>query len=138
MASLKKSDYRRFKIQSVNTPPDDYKSMEEIIRRRFKRALSQSKGFAILPDLIMIDGGKGQINIALGVLEELNLNIPVCGLVKDDFHRTRGIIYNNKEINLAEDSSGYRLIFKIQEEAHRFAINYHRSLRSKKRCLNPN
>ncbi|NMA86512.1 MAG: excinuclease ABC subunit UvrC [Tissierellia bacterium] len=127
----KKSDYRRFKIQSVNTP-DDYKSMEEIIRRRFKRALSQSKGFAILPDLIMIDGGKGQINIALGVLEELNLNIPVCGLVKDDFHRTRGIIYNNKEINLAEDSSGYRLIFKIQEEAHRFAINYHRSLRSKK------
>ncbi len=127
----KKSDYRRFKIQSVNTP-DDYKSMDEIIRRRFKRALSQSEGFAIFPDLIMIDGGKGQVNIALNVLKELNIEIPVCGLVKDDFHKTRGIIYNNKEINLEEDSLGYRLIYKIQEEAHRFAINYHRSLRSKK------
>ena len=127
----KKSDYRRFKIQTVNTP-DDYKSMEEVIRRRFKRALSQSKGFAIFPDLIMIDGGKGQVNVALAVLEELNIEIPVCGLVKDDFHRTRGIIYNNEEINLEEDSLGYRLIYRIQEEAHRFAINYHRSLRSKK------
>lgn len=127
----KKSDYRRFKIKTVNTP-DDYKSMEEILKRRFKRALAQSKGFAIFPDLIMIDGGKGQVNVALNVLEELNINIPVCGLVKDDFHKTRGIIYNNEEINLEEDSLGYRLIYNIQEEAHRFAINFHRSLRSKK------
>ena len=127
----KKSDYRRFKIKTVNTP-DDYKSMEEILYRRFTRALEETKGFSIFPDLIMIDGGKGQVNIALNVLKKLNLDIPVCGLVKDDFHKTRGIIYNNEEINLEEDSLGYRLIYKIQEEAHRFAINYHRSLRSKK------
>lgn len=128
--SPKKSDYRRFKIRTV-TGPDDYKSMEEIIRRRFKRALEESKGFVILPDLIMIDGGKGQVNVVLDVLEELNVQIPVCGLVKDDFHKTRGIIYNNREINLEKDSLGYKLIYSIQEEAHRFAINYHRSLRSK-------
>ncbi len=137
----KKSDYRRFKIQSVNTP-DDYKSMEEIIRRRFVRGIKERelimenkievKGFSNFPDLIMIDGGKGQVNVALGVLRELGLNIPVCGLVKDDFHRTRGIIYNNEEINLDENSLGFRLIYRIQEEAHRFAISYHRSLRSKK------
>lgn len=137
----KKSDYRRFKIQSVNTP-DDYKSMEEIIRRRFVRGLKEKelikeneievKGFSTFPDLIMIDGGKGQVNVALKVLRNLELNIPVCGLVKDDFHKTRGIIYNNEEINLEEDSLGFRLIYRIQEEAHRFAISYHRSLRSKK------
>lgn len=137
----KKSDYRRFKIQSVNTP-DDYKSMEEIIRRRFIRGIKERelimeskievKGFSNFPDLIMIDGGKGQVNVALGVLRELGLNIPVCGLVKDDFHKTRGIIYNNEEINLDENSLGFRLIYRIQEEAHRFAISYHRSLRSKK------
>ena len=80
----------------------------------------------------MIDGGKGQVNVVLNVLEKLNIDIPVCGLVKDDFHKTRGIIYDNEEINLEEDSLGYRLIYRIQEEAHRFAINYHRSLRSKK------
>lgn len=137
----KKSDYRRFKIQNVNTP-DDYKSMEEIIGRRFARGLKeknlikenkiQTKGFSTFPDLIMIDGGKGQVNIAIGVLKNYNIDIPVCGLVKDDFHKTRGIIYNNEEIKLDEDSLGYKLIYKIQEEAHRFAINYHRSLRSKK------
>lgn len=136
----KKSDYRRFKIQSVATP-DDYKSMEEIIERRFRRGLKEKemikdnkvevKGFSAFPDLIMIDGGKGQVNIALEVLDKLNLFIPVCGLVKDDFHNTRGIIYNNKEINLDENSVGFRLIYRIQEEAHRFAISYHRSLRSK-------
>lgn len=137
----KKSDYRRFKIQSVNTP-NDYKSMAEILRRRFLRGLKEKemvkenqiklKGFSIFPDLVMIDGGKGQVNIALGVLKELGLNIPVCGLVKDDFHNTRGIIYDNEEINLDEDSLGFKLIYNIQEEAHRFAISYHRSLRSKK------
>lgn len=127
----KKSDYRRFKIKTVNTP-DDYKSMGEIIHRRFNRALARTKGFSIFPDLIMIDGGKGQVNVVLNVLEKLNIDIPVCGLVKDDFHKTRGIIYNNEEINLEEDSLGYRLVYEIQEEAHRFAINYHRSLRSKK------
>ena len=136
----KKSDYRRFKIQSISTP-DDYKSMEEIIRRRFIRGLKERvsieenkievKGFSIFPDLIMVDGGKGQVNIGIGVLKELNIDIPICGLVKDNFHKTRGIIYNNEEINLDEDSIGFRLIYRIQEEAHRFAISYHRSLRSK-------
>ena len=116
--------------------------MEEIIRRRFIRGLKERasieenkievKGFSIFPDLIMVDGGKGQVNIGRGVLKELDLDIPICGLVKDDFHKTRGIIYNNEEINLDENSLGFRLIYRIQEEAHRFAISYHRSLRSKK------
>jgi excinuclease ABC subunit C len=137
----KKSDYRRFKINSIDTP-DDYASMEEILIRRFKRGLLERqsmkdnkidiKGFSNFPDLIMMDGGKGQVNIALRVLYSLGIEIPVCGLVKDDFHRTRGIIYNNKEISLAEDSPSFRLIYRIQEEAHRFAISYHRSLRTKK------
>lgn len=137
----KKSDYRRFKIRTISTP-DDYASMEEILSRRFIRGLEERdlmrdnkievKGFSIFPDLIMMDGGKGQVNVALRVLRELKIDIPVCGLVKDDFHKTRGIIYNNKEINLDEDSLPFRLIYRIQEEAHRFAISYHRSLRSKK------
>ena len=115
--------------------------MEEILRRRFTRGIREReltdenklnmKGFSIFPDLVMIDGGKGQVNVALQVLEELDLDIPVCGLVKDEFHKTRGIIFNNKEINLEVDSEVYRLIYGIQEEAHRFAISYHRSLRSK-------
>ena len=136
----KKSDYRRFRIRSVTTP-DDYGSLEEVLRRRFMRGLQEKetlkldpvelKGFSSFPDLIMMDGGKGQVNIALKVLDELGINIPVCGLVKDDFHKTRGIIYNNKEIILEKDRLGFRLIYKIQEEAHRFAINYHRSLRTK-------
>lgn len=136
----KKSDYRRFRIRSRNTP-DDYGSLEEVLTRRFIRGLEEkkimkenkieTKGFSTFPDLIMMDGGKGQVNVALRVLKSLNLNIPVCGLVKDDFHKTRGIIYDNKEINLEEDSLGFRLIYRIQEEAHRFAISYHRSLRSK-------
>lgn len=136
----KKSDYRRFKIESV-IGPDDYKSMEEIIIRRFirgkkeKEAKKESglnlKGFSNFPDLIMIDGGKGQVNIVLKALKELGIDIAVLGLVKNEFHQTRGIIYKNKEYSLKEDSDIYRLIYKIQEEAHRFAISYHRSLRSK-------
>ncbi|MCQ4922705.1 excinuclease ABC subunit UvrC [Tissierella carlieri] len=137
----KKSDYRRFRIRTI-TGSDDYGSMEEILLRRFTRGIEERKlmtenkievkGFSIFPDLIMMDGGKGQVNVAIRVLKDLNINIPVCGLVKDDFHKTRGIIYNNKEIRLEEDSLGFRLIYKIQEEAHRFAISYHRSLRTKK------
>jgi len=136
----KKSDYRRFRIKTV-TAPDDYRSMEEVLRRRFTRGIKEReieadskldlKGFSSFPDLIMIDGGKGQVNVAIDVLQDLNLDIPVCGLVKDDYHKTRGIIYNNKEINIEVDSSVFRLIYAIQEEAHRFAISYHRSLRSK-------
>ena len=139
-AEPKRSDYRRFKIKSLQTP-DDYGSMEEILTRRFKRGLEERKllkdnnievkGFSSFPDLIMMDGGKGQVNVALRVLYDLNIDIPVCGLVKDDFHKTRGIIYNNKEIKLAQNTSSFRLIYKIQEEAHRFAISYHRSLRTK-------
>lgn len=137
----KKSDYRRFRIRTV-TGSDDYGSMEEILNRRFIRGLEERelmkenkievKGFSNFPDLIMMDGGKGQVNVALRVLKDLNIDIPVCGLVKDDFHKTRGIIYNNREISLEEDTLGFRLIYRIQEEAHRFAISYHRSLRSKK------
>ncbi len=136
----KKSDYRRFKIRSVKTP-NDYASLEEVLTRRFTRGLEEKellknnelekKGFSSFPDLIMMDGGKGQVNIAQRVLDNLGIDIPICGLVKDDFHKTRGIIYNNIEYHLKEDSKGFRLIYKIQEEAHRFAISYHRSLRSK-------
>ncbi len=136
----KKSDYRRFKINTV-VGPDDYKSMEEILTRRFLRGLEDRKimeknklnyeGFSNFPDLIMMDGGKGQVNVAKEVLDKLDLGIPVCGLVKDDFHTTRGIIYENIEYPLKEDSKEYRMVYRIQEEAHRFAISYHRSLRSK-------
>ena len=136
----KKSDYRRFRIRDVNTP-DDYASMEEVLKRRFIRGIEEKqllqdssiklKGFSNFPDLIMIDGGKGQVNIVLEVLDELGIDIPVCGLVKDDFHKTRGIIYNNIEFELPLDSLGFRMIYKIQEEAHRFALSYHKSLRTK-------
>ncbi len=136
----KKSDYRRFKIKTV-VGPDDYSSMEEVLTRRFKRGLEERKkikdnelelhGFSSFPDLIMMDGGKGQVNIAKKVLDELGIDIPICGLVKDDFHNTRGIIFDNVEYNLDVDSPGHRFIYKVQEEAHRFAISYHRSLRSK-------
>ena len=134
----KRSDYRRFKIRSIDTP-NDYASMEEVLSRRFTRGLKEQdgaedlkmKGFSNFPDLIMMDGGKGQVNIALRVLRDLNIDIPVCGLVKDDSHTTRGIIYDNTEYNMNLDSLGFKMIYKIQEEAHRFAINYHRSLRSK-------
>jgi len=126
----KKNDYRKFKIKTVKGP-DDYKSMREVLTRRFKRAIEGSSGFDIYPDLIMMDGGRGQVNIALQVLDELKLNIPVCGMVKDDNHRTRGLYYNNVEIPIDTHSEGFKLITRVQDEAHRFAIEYHRSLRSK-------
>lgn len=133
-------EYRKFKIKWV-TGPDDYASMEEVIQRRFMRGLEEKKmmrdnkinteNFSVFPDLIMIDGGKGQVNVAKRVLDNLGLRVPVCGLVKDDKHRTRGIMYEGSEIILKTNSSGFRLITRIQDEAHRFAITYHRSLRSK-------
>ena len=133
-------EYRKFKIKWV-VGPDDYASMEEVLQRRFSRGLEEKQmilenkiaieNFSVFPDLIMMDGGKGQVNIAKKVLENLKLDIPVCGLVKDDFHRTRGIMYENKEIILASNSSGFRFVTRVQDEAHRFAITYHRSLRSK-------
>lgn len=131
----KKSDYRKFRIKSV-IGPDDYSSLKEVIERRFRRGVEEKKedknsSFSNFPDLIMMDGGKGQVNSAKEILDKLNLNLEICGLVKDDFHRTRGIIYNNEEFNVDLNSRAYKMIYKIQEEAHRFAINYHRNLRSK-------
>ena len=131
----KKSDYRKFRIKSV-VGPDDYSSLKEVIERRFRRGVEEKKedknsSFSNFPDLIMMDGGKGQVNAAKEILDKLNLNLEICGLVKDDFHRTRGIIYNNEEFNVDLNSRAYKMIYKIQEEAHRFAINYHRNLRSK-------
>ena len=131
----KKSDYRKFRIKSV-VGPDDYSSLKEVIERRFKRGVEEKKedknsSFSNFPDLIMMDGGKGQVNAAKEILDKLKLNIEICGLVKDDFHRTRGIIYNNEEFNVDLNSRAYKMIYKIQEEVHRFAINYHRNLRSK-------
>ena len=131
----KKSDYRKFRIKSV-IGPDDYSSLKEVIERRFRRGVEEKKedknsSFSNFPDLIMMDGGKGQVNAAKEILDKLKLNIEICGLVKDDFHRTRGIIYKNEEFNVDLNSRAYKMIYKIQEEAHRFAINYHRNLRSK-------
>lgn len=138
----KRSDYRKFKIRSVKGP-DDYASMYEVLTRRFQHGLEEEKqlkekdishefgSFTKFPDLLMMDGGRGQVNIAKKVLEELKLKIPVCGMVKDDNHRTRGLYYNNIEIPIDRNSEGFRLITRIQDEAHRFAIEYHRSLRSK-------
>lgn len=138
----KRSDYRKFKIKSVKGP-NDYASMEEVLSRRFSHGLEELKelkqkemekefgSFSRFPDLIMMDGGKGQVNIALQVLEHMNLRIPVCGMVKDDNHRTRGLYFQNQEIPIDKSSEGFRLVTRIQDEAHRFAIEYHRSLRSK-------
>lgn len=126
----KKNDYRKFKIKTVKGP-DDYKSMREVLTRRFKRAIDGDASFFVYPDLIMMDGGRGQVNIALEVLKEFGLNIPVCGMVKDDNHNTRGLYYNNVEIPIDRRSEGFKLITRIQDEAHRFAIEYHRSLRGK-------
>ena len=139
----KNSDYRRFRIKTVKNA-NDYDSMREILERRFTHGLKEIKEiqdkeikfssgkFSNFPDLIMMDGGKGQVNIALGVLEKLGINIPVCGLVKDDHHGTRGIIYNNKELIVNRSSNLMQLIRRIQDEVHRFAITYHRSLRDKR------
>lgn len=138
----KKSDYRKFKIKSI-TGPDDYGCMKEVLTRRFLHGMEEKKelkeknleeqfgSFTKFPDLLLMDGGKGQVNIALQVLKELDLKVPVCGMVKDDNHRTRGLYFNNKEIKIDKNSEGFKLITRIQDEAHRFAIEYHRSLRSK-------
>lgn len=138
----KRSDYRKFKIKSVSGP-DDYACMREVLTRRFRHGMEESKeleeqemdqeygSFTKFPDLILMDGGRGQVNIALSVLEELEIDIPVCGMVKDDNHRTKGLYYHNIELPIDTHSEGFKLITRIQDEAHRFAIEYHRSLRSK-------
>ena len=131
----KRNDYRKFKIKGVQGA-DDYASMREVLTRRFEhgmREIEEEKevgSFQTFPDLIMMDGGKGQVNIALEVLGYLGISIPVCGMVKDDHHRTRGLYYNNEEIEIDRNSEGFRLITRIQDEAHRFAIEFHRKLRS--------
>lgn len=139
----KNSDYRRFRIKTVKNA-NDYDSMREILERRFSHGLKEIKEiqerqikfssgkFSNFPDLIMMDGGKGQVNVALEVLEKLGINIPVCGLVKDDYHATRGIIYNNEELIINRTSDLMQMIRRIQDEVHRFAITYHRSLRDKR------
>ncbi len=135
----KRSDYRKFRIKSVGGP-DDYACMREVLSRRFLHGLKEREengagdafdSFTRFPDLIMMDGGRGQVNIALSVLEELDIHIPVCGMVKDDNHRTRGLYYHNVEIPIDTHSEGFRLITRIQDEAHRFAIEYHKQLRGK-------
>lgn len=131
----KRNDYRKFKIKSVQGP-DDYASMKEVLTRRFQHGLEEMENqekigsFTSFPDLILMDGGRGQVNIALEVLKKLDLQIPVCGMVKDDSHRTRGLYYNNVEIPIDRHSEGFKLITRIQDEAHRFAIEFHRKLRS--------
>ncbi|MCI8927017.1 MAG: excinuclease ABC subunit UvrC [Lachnospiraceae bacterium] len=138
----KRSDYRKFRIKTVSGP-DDYACMKEVLTRRFLHGMEEQKelehkelenefgSFTRFPDLLLMDGGKGQVNIALQVLGELKLEIPVCGMVKDDNHNTRGLYYNNKEIEIDRGSEGFKLITRVQDEAHRFAIEYHRSLRSR-------
>ncbi len=138
----KRSDYRKFKIKTVSGP-DDYACMKEVLTRRFVHGMEEQKeldlkemekefgSFTKFPDLILMDGGKGQVNIALEVLSELHIDIPVCGMVKDDSHRTRGLYYNNEEIPIDRNTEGFKLITRVQDEAHRFAIEYHRSLRGK-------
>ncbi len=137
-----RSDYRKFRLRTVQGP-DDYASMREVLTRRFLHGLSEQEtlrkegsseeygSFTRFPDLIMMDGGRGQVNIALQVLEEIGLEIPVCGMVKDDNHRTRGLYFHNIELPIDTHSEGFKLITRVQDEAHRFAIEYHRSLRSK-------
>ncbi len=126
----KRTDYRKFRIRTVEGP-NDYASLAEVLTRRFTRALEGSPGFTVLPDLILMDGGKGQVHVAEKVLSDLQIDIPVAGMVKDDFHRTRGIWYMERELPIEKTSEGFKLITRIQDEAHRFAIEYHRLLRSK-------
>ncbi len=138
----KRSDYRRFRIRTV-AGPDDYACMREVLTRRFRHGMEEKQeleekeigadygSFTRFPDLILMDGGRGQVNIALSVLDELGLDIPVAGMVKDDHHRTRGLYFHNTEIPISRSSEGFKLVTRIQDEAHRFAIEYHRSLRSK-------
>ncbi|MCD8103858.1 MAG: excinuclease ABC subunit UvrC [Lachnospiraceae bacterium] len=138
----KRSDYRKFKIKTVQGP-DDYASMEEVLTRRFRHGLEERReldekgmgyemgSFSRFPDLLLMDGGRGQVNVALRVLESLGISLPVCGMVKDDFHRTRGIYFENVELPIDTHSEAFHLVTRIQDEAHRFAIEYHRSLRGK-------
>ena len=138
----KRSDYRKFKIKTVSGP-DDYACMKEVLTRRFVHGMEEREEMALkemekefgsftkFPDLILMDGGKGQVNIALEVLQELQIDIPVCGMVKDDNHRTMGLYYRNQEIPIDRSSEGFKLITRVQDEAHRFAVEYHRSLRGK-------
>ena len=131
-----RSDYRKFKLKTI-TGPDDYGSMREVLTRRFRHGLEDREksaapnSFTKFPDVIMMDGGRGQVNIALEVLQDLGLQIPVCGMVKDDHHRTRGLYFQNVEIPIDKGSEGFKLITRLQDEAHRCAIEYHRSLRGK-------
>lgn len=139
----KNSDYRRFKIKTIKGS-NDYDSMREVLTRRFEHGLKEvieiqerallfsGAKFSVFPDLILMDGGKGQVNVALEVLERLNIKIPVCGMVKDNKHKTRGLVYNNKELDIKSNSKVMNLITRIQDEVHRFAITYHRSLRDKR------
>ena len=126
----KRTDYRKFKIKTV-AGPDDYQCMKEVLTRRFKRGIDGARGFERLPDLIMMDGGAGQVNVALEVLGALKIDIPVSGMVKDDFHNTRALYYKGKEVEIDRNSEGFKLVTRIQDEAHRFAIEYHRLLRTK-------
>ncbi len=138
----KTSDYRKFRIQTVEGP-NDYASLQEVLTRRFTHGITEAAeleakhvdrkmgSFSVFPDLIMMDGGRGQVNIAEGVMEKLGLTIPVCGMVKDDYHRTRGLYFHNVELPIDTHSEGFKLITRVQDEAHRFAIEYHRSLRTK-------
>ena len=138
----KRSAYRKFKIRDIQGQ-DDYHSLEEVLTRRFIHGQEEQKvlkekqsdlsmgSFSVFPDLILMDGGKGQVHIAQKVLMELGLEIPVCGMVKDDFHRTRAIYFDEEEIEIKKNSEAFHLVTRIQDEAHRFAIEYHRSLRSK-------
>ena len=132
----KPNEYRTFRIKSVEGP-NDYASMEEVLMRRFEHGLSEIENdeiagkFSKFPDLILMDGGRGQVNICEDVLSKLGLSIPVCGMVKDDNHRTRGLYFNNKELKISRSSEGFHLITRIQDEAHRFAITFHRKLRGK-------
>ncbi len=134
----KRSDYRKFKIKTVEGP-NDYASMHEVLTRRFSHGIEELEAnggvigdsFTKFPDIIMMDGGKGQVHIAKQVLSELGLHIPVAGMVKDNHHRTRGLYFNDVELPIDTHSEGFKLITRLQDEAHRFAIEYHRSLRSK-------
>lgn len=131
----KKNNYRKFKIKTIDGP-NDYGSMKEVLTRRFAHGLKerekkQGEKFSQFPDLLLMDGGKGQVNVALEVLKEFDLSIPVCGMVKDDHHRTRGLYFNNEELPIDTRSEGFHLITRIQDETHRFAITFHRAVRSK-------
>jgi excinuclease ABC subunit C len=134
----KKTDYRKFKTRTISGP-DDYGSMREVLKRRFEHYFREKENedkddndsFLRLPDLLLIDGGRGQVNVVKAVLDELHLSIPVCGMVKDDRHRTRGLWFNDAEVPIDDHSEGFFLVTRIQDETHRFAIEYHKALRTK-------